>query len=62
MTLIPKKATVAKPKVTTMWLVTVKLNGIIPTRLQKKMNEKILKSTGKYNGPFFLTFSDRTVK
>ena len=61
-TLIPKKAKIANPKVTTIWLVTVKLKGIIPTRLQKNMNEKILKRTGKYRGPFFLTFSDNTVK
>jgi hypothetical protein len=45
-----------------MWLVTVKLNGIIPIRLQKKINVKIVNSIGKYNGPFFFTFSDNTLK
>ena len=55
-------AIMAKPKVTTIWLVTVKLKGIIPKRLQKKINEKILNNTGKYNGPFFFTFSAKTLK
>ncbi len=37
----------AKPKVTTMWLVTVKLKGIIPNKLQKKIKLKIVNKTGK---------------
>ena len=61
-TLIPKKAIIARPNVTTIWLVTVKLNGIIPIKLQKKIKEKIEKSIGKYKLPFFLTFSDKTLK
>jgi hypothetical protein len=60
--LIAKKAIVANPKVTTIWLVTVKLKGIIPIKLQKKINVKIVNNIGKYKGPFFLTFSDKTVK
>jgi len=40
----------------------VKLKGIIPIKLQKKINEKIVNNIGKYKGPFFLTFSDNTVK
>jgi hypothetical protein len=31
-------------------------------KLQKKINEKIVNNIGKYKGPFFLTFSDNTVK
>jgi len=42
-----KNATIAKPKVTAIWLVTVKLNGIIPIKLQKKIKEKILNNIGK---------------
>jgi hypothetical protein len=42
--------------------VTVKLNGIIPSKLQKNIKEKIVNSIGKYNGPFFLTFSAKTLK
>tara|TARA_B100000767_G_scaffold273938_1_gene305508 strand:- start:9908 stop:10165 length:258 start_codon:yes stop_codon:yes gene_type:complete len=57
-----KKAIIAKPKVITIWLVTVKLNGTIPNKLQKKMNENIVKSIGKYSGPFFFTFSAKTLK
>jgi len=57
-----KKAIVAKPNVITIWLVTVKLYGIIPNRLQKKINEKILNNIGKKKLPFFLTFSVRIVK
>jgi len=34
----------------------------MPKRLQKKINEKILNNIGKYKDPFFLTFSDSTVK
>jgi hypothetical protein len=34
--LIPTNAIVAKPSVITIWLVTVKLYGIIPSKLQKK--------------------------
>ena len=37
----------AKPNVTTMWLVTVKLKGIIPNKLQKKIKLKIVNKTGK---------------
>ena len=59
---IPTKAIVAKPSVTTIWLVTVKLKGIIPIKLQKKRKEKIVKIIGKYKLPFFLTFSDKTLK
>jgi hypothetical protein len=60
--LIPKNAIIAKANVTTIWLVTVKLKGIIPIKLQKKIKEKIEKSTGKYKLPFFFTFSDNTLK
>lgn len=61
-TLIAKKAIIANPKVTAIWLVTVKLNGTIPTRLQKNIKEKILNNIGKYKDPFFFTFSDNTLK
>jgi len=61
-TLIPKNAKMDKPKVIQIWLVTVKLKGTIPTKLQKKMKEKIVNNIGKYNGPFFFTFSDKIVK
>jgi hypothetical protein len=56
------KAVIAKPSVTTIWLVTVKLKGIIPIKLQKKINVKIVNNIGKYKLPFFLTFSDKTLK
>jgi hypothetical protein len=42
--------------------VTVKLNGIIPNKLQKNINENIENNIGKYKGPFFLTFSAKTLK
>ena len=61
-TLIPKKAKIAKPKVTTIWLVTVKLYGIIPNKLQKKINEKIVNNIGKKYEPFFFMFSAKTLK
>jgi hypothetical protein len=61
-TLIAKNAIIAKPNVTAIWLVTVKLNGIIPSKLQKNKNENNENNIGKYNEPFFLTFSYNTVK
>lgn len=60
--LIAKKANNDKPNVTTIWLVTVKLYGIIPNILQNNMNVKIVKSIGKYKEPFFFTFSESTLK
>lgn len=59
---IDKNAKMAKPSVITIWLVTVKLYGIIPIKLQKKMNEKIVNNIGKKYEPFFLTFSVNTLK
>jgi hypothetical protein len=52
----------AKPNVTTIWLVTVKLKGIIPIKLQKKIKEKMVNKKGKYNEPFFFTFSAKRLK
>ena len=60
--MIPINEKEAKPKVTTMWLVTVKLYGIIPNKLQKNIKEKIENKIGKYKEPFFLTFSDKILK
>ena len=60
--LIAKNDSIDKLTVTTIWLVTVKLKGIIPSKLQKKMNENIEKRNGKYRLPFFLTFSVSTLK
>jgi hypothetical protein len=34
----------------------------MPIKLQKKINEKIVNSIGKYKDPFFFTFSDKTLK
>jgi len=59
---LQKKEIIAKPNVTTMCDVTVKLNGIIPNKLQKNINENIENNIGKYKGPFFLTFSAKTLK
>ena len=36
------KAIKANPKVTIIWLVTVKLYGIIPNKLQNKIKEKMM--------------------
>lgn len=60
--LIETKAIIATPNVTTIWLVTVKLYGIIPSKLQKKIKENIVNNIGKKYDPFFLTFSLRSVK
>jgi hypothetical protein len=60
-TLIPKKVTTAKPRVTTIWLVTVKLYGIIPNKLQNNIKENTEKITGKYKFPPFFTFSVKTL-
>jgi len=60
--LIAKKEIIANPNVTTICDVTVKLNGIIPNKLQKNIKEKIENNIGKYKGPFFLTFSAKTLK
>jgi hypothetical protein len=54
--LIARKAIVDKLNVIAMWLVTVKLKGTIPHKLQKKIKQKILNNIGKYKEPFFLHF------
>ncbi len=43
----PTNTTAANANVTTMWLVTVKLNGMRPRRLDNKMNMKSVKMNGK---------------
>ena len=41
---IDKNAKIAKPSVITIWLVTVKLYGIIPNKLQNNKNEALQKA------------------
>ena len=43
----PRNTTIAITKVTTMWLVKVKLYGIIPRRLPNRMNMNSAKMNGK---------------
>lgn len=62
MMLIPMKVNIEKANVITIWLVTVKLYGIIPIKLQENRNRNTAKITVKYCEPSFLTFSTRTVK
>lgn len=50
--LIPIKSVSAKPKVINMWLVIVKLYGIIPIKLLIIKNEKRKKINGKNCKPF----------
>ena len=43
-----RNTSAASAAVTTMWLVTVKKPGIMPSMLQTKMNMKSVKTRGKY--------------
>jgi hypothetical protein len=45
---IPIKRERDNPKVTTKWLVAVKLYGIIPIKLLLKRKRKVVKINGKY--------------
>lgn len=49
----PIKETIPKLKVKKMWLVTVKVYGIIPKKLQKKIKTNVVKTKGKNFSPFF---------
>ncbi len=57
MAVTPMNTTSAMAKVTMMWLVTVKVNGIIPIRLQNRMNMNSEKMNGKYFMPAVPTLS-----
>jgi hypothetical protein len=51
-----RKTIIARAKVMDIWLVTVKLYGSIPRRLQIRMNINKLKIMGVYFNPFLPTF------
>ncbi len=57
MIVTPMKTTKASAKVTMMCDVTVKVNGIMPSRLANRMNMNRLKMNGKYCRPSLPTFS-----
>ena len=62
--LIPTKIANAIEKVTMIWLVTVKLYGIIPIKLQNNIIKKVVNINGKYflpTGPAFSLTTSKTI-
>lgn len=59
---IPTKKVKAKPKVTIIWLVIVKPNGIIPNKFENNKKKKIQNKDGKYWEPSFFIFSVTILK
>ena len=51
MIVTPSQTAIAMAKVTMMWLVKVKLPGIIPSMLPIRMNMKIVNTIGKNRMP-----------